>query len=189
MLIGMKLHLKQTKDTSEVCVGTPRRWRKIMKLASNSAGFTLIEIMLVMVILSLILTMAGGMFFDIFRTKKTVEEQQLLSSTVLSFYNQIEKKVKWAQAITSISGSSFIFTDDTGNHHEIEFSDEKILDNGMALTPENVRVKSFNVEDLSPDPDLPSLKFTLDLQSKEIETHELESSFVLSVRRKDVAAL
>lgn len=156
-----------------------------MKMLENKKGFTLVELLITLVIAGLILTIVSGLFFNIFRSKTTIEEQQALPSTALTFYNQIEKKVKWADAVTG-TGSSLVFEDEEGVH-TIGISNGQLVMDGVALTPEGIRVTDFGVSNYSSDPDLPSLKFTLDLQSEEITTHHYETSFVLSLRKKDVA--
>lgn len=164
----------------------PHQYRK-PKILIHGAGFTLVEILITLVIMSLILTIAGGIFFNMFRSKKTIEEQQNLPSTLLSFYNQIEKEVKWAEEVTS-TGSQLTFIDEADLEHTFYLHNERIYDSatGAYLTPEGIKVTRFEVTRFA-DPNLPILKFELELQSEEISTHLFEGSFIISLRKKDVA--
>jgi len=169
----------------------------------SKKGFTLIEIIISLGLAGVIFSVVTSLAADLYRSKRALEEGQILSSAHYFFYTQMENKIRWAKEI-SATGHSLTFKEEgdtladdddivhtltvNANHQLVDSYDSSEL----FLTSEEIEVIDFEVENFSPTKDpldlryLPSLKFTLNLRSKQEQTYFSEKSFVLSLRRKNV---
>jgi type II secretory pathway pseudopilin PulG len=145
-----------------------------------SGGFTLIELLLGITLTVLIFLSASSLMALLFRsdlkTKHIEEIQQAKNDLQIEFTNTI----RWGQNI-SFTGSNQARLKVDDKTYTIEGG--RIVRNNDPITPNNVTVTKFRVDDYSNDPKLKSLEIIVDFESKSSNSVKDSMRLVVSQRK------
>lgn len=147
-------------------------------------GFTLIEIVLALGLSTVVFLMMSAILVTVLNsnTKNTREEafEQAKNNITVGISNEI----RWAEDIEYEPGNLATLTLDKGKI-KYAVSDGKLTKNGDAITPENVKVTKFTIENRSTTMDTFSLVLQIEMENKQISTEKDRLRIVASQRRTE----
>lgn len=100
-------------------------------------GFTLIELVMVLVIMSVISLVLGKSLYQAFQTFQTAEQASEADwSGFIAMQRMVSDihTIRSAASITTISASNFVFTDVSGNSVQYQLSSGNLLRNTQTVT-------------------------------------------------------
>lgn len=143
----------------------------------NRKGLTLIEMMIAISLSSLIFLLVSSLMMMVInsntRSKNREDFEQVKNDLQAEFTNRIRwgEVVQAAGNILTIDG--VIYTLDTG----------KLMKDGEVISPKNVTITSFEVKNLSTDPQLASLELKIGLESATSTVQKDSMRLVVSQRQ------
>ena len=157
-----------------------------------SAGFTLVELLVVSSIIIVFITSVLVIISDLFRTRAVGDRKEVMQNTMTLLANELTQEIVW-----SVSASHT----DMGVNDELTLIREEssggtitttyrvdsgiLLKNNESLTPSDVKITSFDIHNLG-TADIPLWRVTVELEMTTGTIPPLNNVITVSMRKKFV---
>lgn len=143
----------------------------------NNKGFTLIELLVGITVSAIIFLTAGSLIALLFRTDVRTKRVENFEQAKNDLQAGLTNSVRWAQEVSFTE--STLTTDGT----EYKLSNSRLMKDNQPLTPQNIKVKSFKIEDFSNNDELKSLAIQIEMESTQTATSQDSMKLVVSQRK------
>lgn len=152
-------------------------------LTTHSPGLTLVELLIGFTVGMFVLMAALSLITNVLNTQKSSQHINLLVSTSENVFNELATDIHDAQGAT-ITLNSLTLTDKDGINTVYELDGSTLEKDGLAITPDTVKVASFELLNAAPDtaPPLIHVRLNLENQDPSIPYTSLDRSTTISLR-------
>lgn len=131
-----------------------------MQKKHNQQGLTLIELLIGMTMSAMIFLVSSSLMASLFFSDTKSKHKEILEQAKNDIQSELSNQIRWGQTIAvtpnqlTIDGATY------------QITNERLYKNGDPLTPSDVVIDNFKVEDYSTLPYLASLRVEVELHHK-----------------------
>lgn len=149
----------------------------------NQKGFTLVELLVGITITTMIFLTAGSVIGLFFRTDSKTERVETLEIAKNEILAEVSNAVRWSPSVTFTGGDlGSVKTVDS----EFTIVDGRLRKNGEPITPQDVTITKFMIQNLSAAPSLKSLAIQVEIESTQNTTTKDAFTLVVSQRKTEI---
>ncbi|KKU63211.1 MAG: hypothetical protein UX87_C0019G0002 [Candidatus Amesbacteria bacterium GW2011_GWA1_47_16] len=145
-------------------------------------AFTLVELLIGLALAGMVFVMISSFMVTLLNSTVKDKRRQAFEQTKNDLHREFSTKVLWAEAVTAETDRF------SADGQEFKIIGERIYRDTTPITPENIRVTSFEVQNLSADPEFVSLQINVQMISKTPDLSQDALTSIISQRRLKIVS-
>lgn len=141
------------------------------------SGFSLLEVLVAMTLSGMLLVIISTLMVTLLRFGTKSQQQETFEQVMNDLHFEFSNNVRWGKSVIVTPTELMV---DGKNY---AYRDFQIVKNEEPLTPASVKITSFEVKDLSQDPNYKSVQITVNMQSAHDASIQDSLRTVISQRR------
>jgi prepilin-type N-terminal cleavage/methylation domain-containing protein len=143
-------------------------------------GFTLIELVIAIALSSVVFMISGSLIAFMVNNNYRNQRQEAFEQVKNDISIELSNAIRWGDKIQYNSGQMRI------DSNEYSLSNNKILKNGSALTPDEVVIDSFEINNYSNDSSIGSYEIIIKMHNGGFSLASDTLNLVVSQRKTDI---
>jgi hypothetical protein len=143
-------------------------------------GVTLIEMMIAISLSSFVFIIVSSLMMTLINNNTKSKRNEGFEQVKNDLQGEFTNRIRWGEVVEA--GTDILTTD--GINYTL--GDGKILKDGVAITPENIKITSFEIKNLSTTPEFVSIDIKVALQSHDSAIVNDNLHLVVSQRKTTI---
>lgn len=149
-------------------------------------GITLIEILVAMGLSAVVFLIVSTLIVTILNSNTKSQRQELFEQAKNDIQSEISNQVRWAEFVEFTPGNMGEIKVNPSNVTYNVDAEGRLMKNNIAITPEDIKVTRFTVENFGNTVGLVSLQVTVEMQNRLFTVANDSLRFVVSQRKTTV---